>query len=242
MLLVLGNSTLMGAYLSPLNVDLAEKVLISRLEAASTFDSKYQQFATLGFGNKDLQTTAKATLQTSQDAQKTYQLLADTAKGNYEAALISLSIAQTNFNDLQTLIPDRQKAFQDGIEEYKKKEVAEAVIDGLFAVVLIAGTIAVAVIAPPAGAAVATGAVAELTTAVKVGTEVAEKVSTLVSFINKLKEMLEKIVSALEKIAEMVRSIEQIVALMVTFKRVDKENPNNADGGLKLPSKYQPSD
>lgn len=219
-------------------MELAQDVLQTRLNAASAFDAKYQQFAMAGFQNKDLQTIANATLRASQDAQDHYQLLADTAKGNYEAALIALTLAQNNFNNLQTQIPDAQQAFQDGIDKYKQREIAEAVVDGLLAVVLIAGTIAVAVVAPPAGAAVATGAVGELATAVKVGTDAAAKVKTLVDVINDLKEMLEKIVSALEKVAEMVKSIEEIVAMMATFKRVDEDDPGNTEGGLKLPGKH----
>lgn len=226
-----------GQYLSPLNVDLTEKVLSSRLQAASNFEASYKAFVLQEATSDNIQTLAKTALTNSVAAQKTYDFLKDQASADFEAARSALSLAQKNFQQLQTQLPRRQQDFQDGIEAWKKKMIIKAVFESVLAVALIAGSIAVAVVAPPAGAVIATGTVGELTVVVKTGEDVAQKFSDLVGVINKLKFLFEKMKPGLDNIDKLVDAIKTIVELMTKFRHSDA-----SDGDIaSLPSKSNKS-
>lgn len=152
-----GDSSLARQQLvSDVDIGSASMILRSRLSAAQAFEEAFQAFRSQGVNASNTEVLANAALDNAELAATAYSFLADEAKKQYDAASVAHDIARERFQDLQKKLPDAQKAFQDGLEAWKQKQIATAVVEGVFALVLVVGSIAAAVVAPPAGVALFT--------------------------------------------------------------------------------------
>ncbi|EMD00387.1 hypothetical protein BAUCODRAFT_20501 [Baudoinia panamericana UAMH 10762] len=221
---VIMNRDQLAAQADLVPVSSTKAILEAHLMAAKTFDDALRDFKGQEANASNSILTAKLALQASEDAEASYSFLATQAKARFDGAQASLNTAQKNFQDLELLIPAAQKGFQDGIEKWKIKHIAQVVVQGLVAVTMIVGSIAAACVVPPAGVGAAAGFV-ELP---EITAEAANGIATvehMVTVMDRLKSLYDKIKPGLEKIGQLVESIQAILALLVKMKHV-----NEADG------------
>ena len=130
----------------------------TRLTAASEFESAFRDFTARGEVLENTQILANASIDNAEIAQQTYNFLEEQTERRYNDALEALNLAQVNFQNLQLDMPATQKTFQDGIEAWKKRQMITAIGEALIAVTVVVGSIAAAVVFPPAAAGAIVGA------------------------------------------------------------------------------------
>lgn len=122
-------TTVQQQLLADIDVSSAKSILQSRLAAAEAFEVAFQQFASQAILHHDIQILAHAALDNADVAAKAYAFLSSEAKGAYDRTTVALGIAQLRFQDMQKKMPDAQKRFKDGLEAWKKKETAKAIVE-----------------------------------------------------------------------------------------------------------------
>lgn len=210
----------LAAQVNLVPVNSTKEILEAHLVAAKAFDDAFRDYKGQEANASNALLAARLAVEAAQDAEDNYRFLANVAKARFSSAQAALIAAQNNFNQLQVQIPQAQKDFEDGIEKWKKKNIAEIVVKGLIAVGMVVGSIAAACVVPPAGAGAAAGA-AEIPAVAEEAANGAESIKKMISIIDRLKEMYERIKFGLDLIADLVQNIQAIIALMSTLKTID---------------------
>ncbi|RAH86319.1 hypothetical protein BO86DRAFT_395755 [Aspergillus japonicus CBS 114.51] len=108
------------------SIDGYKEILKSRLDAALAFETSFRDFL-LTAGTRSVQSSvALNTLAKSQDAMKTYAVLHDIKKREYDDAVESNEKAEQIFNTAQAELGQLGNKFQQGIEKYKVDQIKEA--------------------------------------------------------------------------------------------------------------------
>ena len=207
-------------------VSSAKQILESRLMAAKAFDDAFRDLKGQQANAANAILSANLALQASEDADEHYAFLTNLAQTRFDAARKSLQDAKETFQLLQEDIPAVQKAFQEGIKKWRIKQIAEVVIKGLSAIVLIAGTIAATCVVPPAGVAIG-AEVVELPVIAEEAAQGVETVQKMVTIMDRLKTLFERLKPALSKVGDLVEKIQAILAIMRKMTKID-----GAESGL----------
>ncbi|KAI1851341.1 hypothetical protein JX266_003416 [Neoarthrinium moseri] len=219
---VVGEGRLISPSVPKLDLSIAQQVLDSRLLAAATFDDAFRDLRSLDANSENVKLFATVALEASVDSEQAYAFIADLAGQRFNAAQEALKKAQSHFQSLQLSFKDRQTAFKDGIESWKTKNILKAVGEGLFAVAAIAGSIAVACVAPPAGAAGIAAGAAGVGKAVEGVAAAAKQIGTMAKIIEVIKNIYSKLKPGLEKVDKLVAALTTIIKLSSSMSAIDE--------------------
>ncbi|KUJ13337.1 uncharacterized protein LY89DRAFT_157277 [Mollisia scopiformis] len=217
-------------YVPRIDLSTAEIVLNKRLDAAQAFETAFITFQGQQDVSANFTSIASTTLDKAIDAQAQYNFLADLAESRYNSALAALKRAENNFQSLQTSLVPLQEAFKKGIEKWKKEQTLKAVGDALLAVVAVVGSIAAAVVVPPAGAAGLAAAGAAVPAAISGASSLAGTIKKIADLITKLKDLFTKIGPILDTVYKLVKGIEKLVQTLSAI------SPGDDAANLSLPA------
>ncbi|KAF2746505.1 hypothetical protein M011DRAFT_526940 [Sporormia fimetaria CBS 119925] len=232
---VVGESNRLAPIVPKLDLSIAQQVLDSRLQAAVVFENAFRDLQGQSDSSANVRLFASVALDSSVDSEQAYIFLTDVAKKRFESAHEALKLSQDQFQSLQLTLADKQQAFKDGIEEWKTKNTLKAVGEALIAVAVIAGSIAVACVAPPAGAAGIAAGAAGIGSAVAGGASAVEKLSRIARVIEVIKKIYDKIKPGLEKVDQLVKALQTVILLTTRMERVDKATEGTLKS-LSMPS------
>ncbi|EMT72587.1 hypothetical protein FOC4_g10001225 [Fusarium odoratissimum] len=146
---------------SSVNVYASKQVLKARLTAALAFENAYRDYLSDSGTKKQQVSAGLDLLAKSNDALETYKFIIGIRQREYEMALHSNDVAKANFEKNNNDLASKIKAFEAGVEKYKKdqqKEATKSILKGVFSVVLAVGaTIATAGAAAPSIVAAGAG-------------------------------------------------------------------------------------
>jgi cell division protein ZapA (FtsZ GTPase activity inhibitor) len=219
-----------------LDLSIAQQVLNARLQAAEDFDNAFRDLQTKNENTKNIRLFVTIALESSVDSEQAYNFMADMASQRFYAAQESLVKSQKEFQTLQLSLADRQQAFKDGIEKWKRNNIIKAVAEGLFAVAAIAGSIAVACVAPPAGAAGIAAGAAGVGKAVEGVAAAAQQIGKMAKIIEVIKNIYDKLKPGLEKAEHLVTALKTIIKLTSSLKTID-EAAEKTIKALSMPCK-----
>lgn len=225
------------SYVPLLDLSSAQQVLQSRLQSALAFEAAFQNFSAQQNNTANVILFANVALMASVDTDRTYAVLASMSKERYEAATRALATAQVNFQALQMTMVAKQQAFKDGVEKWKRKEIGKVVAEAVIGVAAVVGTIAAAVVFPPAGAAAIAEAGAAVPAIGAAAANVAQTVSLISRIIETLKALFKKIKPGLEHVDKLVTALKDTLTLLTKLNHADAANP-----GGQIPSFGQGDD
>ncbi|EGU80028.1 hypothetical protein FOPG_15971 [Fusarium oxysporum f. sp. conglutinans race 2 54008] len=209
---------------SSVNVYASKQVLKARLTAALAFENAYRDYLSDSGTKKQQVSAGLDLLAKSNDALETYKFIIGIRQREYEMALHSNDVAKANFEKNNNDLASKIKAFEAGVEKYKKdqqKEATKSILKGVFSVVLAVGaTIATAGAAAPSIVAAGAGVASSV-----------EKAATLIQKLKavyeKLKAIFDKIKPVIEKLGEIVETSKKMIEMINKLKQ-DGSNVDSA--------------
>jgi len=220
-----------------LDLTVSKDVLQSRIQAVASFDTAFRGLQAQTEASGNVVSTAIVALQASEDAVKAYASFGDTAETRYLAAAKALATAKQNFEDLAKELRNRQKALDAGLHKWKTQQTGKAVVQGIWAVALVAGSIAIACAAPPAGAAAIATAGSEVEASLNTAGSAAESTSKLKKVFDGISRIYSKLKPGLEKSDSLVDAIKDTASLLSKLKDVNVVQAG-AVSGLHIPSRF----
>ncbi|KAF7534326.1 hypothetical protein G7054_g6312 [Neopestalotiopsis clavispora] len=219
------------AHIPSIDLSAAQQVLQSRLQSALSFETAFENYSMQKDTAENIMTFASVALQASQDTDRTYGAIAIVNKARYENAVRALGSAQKSFQDLQMTMVAKRDAFRDGVEKWKNKEIGKVCGEAIIGVAMVVGSIAVAVVFPPAAAGAVAGAGAAIPAVGAAAANIAQTVSLIDRIIKILKELFEKLKPGLEKIDKLVTALQHTLELLSKMKSVE-----GVDAKVSMPS------
>ena len=211
-----------------LAISSAKQVIDSHLVAVKAFDDAFRDFRNQEQNASNIIRFAKVALEASEDTDVKFAFLVDLARTRYDAAADSLRAATDTFQELYSEIPDARKNFEDGIRKWQTTHIAMEIVQGFMAVATIVGSIAVACVAPPAGAA-AVGAAAEIPQIAEGAAQGAKTLGIAAKIMAAVKKLFNKLKPGLEKAGGLVSAVTATLKLLRSLKHISNAESGSLD-------------
>ena len=109
--------------------------LKAAIDAAAVYQTQYDRFVDRKLAIEDHMDAWKTMLGNSQSAASAQTMLRDTALAKYKSACDIVDKCMTGYNDDQKAISKAQDRFREGVDDWKKKKILQAVFEVLGAVI-----------------------------------------------------------------------------------------------------------